>query len=83
MAVRDGVNKGFHEDWEIVRSDPLMVIWWALGIGLYPCGFSLLKYKFPQFTDGSPVICVWICIFYLWLKPVLEQYRAKKTRPDT
>lgn len=54
MAVSDGVNKGFHEDWEIVRSDPLMVIWWALGIGCTLAGFLFLSTNPPNLPTGLP-----------------------------
>ncbi len=54
MAVRDGLNKGVHEDWEIVRSDPLMVIWWALGIGCTLAGFLFLSTNPPNLPLGLP-----------------------------
>lgn len=63
MAMKDGINKGLHEDLEVIRSDPLMVIWWVLGIGCILAGFLLLSTNPPNLLMGLPSFALGFAFF--------------------
>ena len=63
MTVKDGFHKALHEDWEVIRSDPLMVIWWVLGIGCILAGFLLLSTNPPNLPLGLPAFALGFAFF--------------------